>query len=432
MQKKIALFLVLFFIISFGLFAQGENLTIKIAVIGPGSELYFWWGHIALVIENSITGRSQFYDYGIFSFDDENFFYNFAFGRLTYSCGASRTDVNILFYQWTNRSVVFYTLDLPAETKLKVKEFAEINVLPENSDYAYHHFKDNCSTRIRDLIDYATDGQFMEKYGHMPSNFTLRDHVRRHTWFFPPADWALNFWMGQVIDRPITVWEDMFLPSEVGKRINEFWYTDVNGIYRKLVPNEDAIELIFACTGRPGVLEAPRKQWPINLAFSIVLSLVFGFFFYLYSKGKRVGRVLAGISMSLYGLILGAASLLLYFMNIFTDHDYTNQNYNMIFGTPLLLAAVPIGLFYAFTKSSQKLKIYDELLRLLFLLTSIGIVISMLIKILPWFYQQNLPDQLLMLPISLVFAFQPVGLRSCLEKYFKSTIFTPIKGKKHK
>ena len=413
-QKK-AVLLIFFLICSFAVFAQEDNLTLKVAVIGPGDELYFWWGHIALIIEDSARGRSLFYDYGLFSFDNENFFYNFAVGRLLYSCGVSPTEINFEVYKNTNRDIIVYTLDLPEETKIKVRDFASINVRPENRDYYYHHFKDNCSTRIRDIIDIAVDGQFAGLYKHEKSRFTLRQHVRRHTWFSPPADWALNFWMGQVIDRPITVWEDMFLPSEVGRLIDGFYYTDINGQRRKLV---SSVEIVNRAQNRPIVLETPRTQWPLQTAFSLALSVIFGFFFFLQSRNIRLGRTMAGISMSLCGLVFGFASLLLYFMNIFTNHDYTYENINMVFGTPLLLAAFPFGIGYAAAKSQKKQKKYGELLRIIWLLCALGVIVSMALKLLPMIYQDNLTDQMLLLPIALVFSCQPIGLKETLEKYF--------------
>jgi len=417
MTKKI-LFISLILLFAFGtvLFAEGEDLTIKIAVMGPGDELYFWWGHIGLMIDDAFTGRSNFFDYGLFSFDNENFFFNFAFGRLLYSCGASSTERNLAGYILTNRDVKIYTLDLGPQDRKRVKDFAELNVLPQNRDYYYHHFKDNCSTRIRDIIDFATDGQFKEQYENAAGRFTLRQHVRRHTWFSPAADWILNFWMGQVIDKPITMWEDMFLPSEVGRNIEDFWYTDSDGNRRKLVTDT---EVINTAINRPRVLDIPRKQWPRELAFSLVLAAIFGFFFFLQEKNRKAGRVLSGISISLAGLVFGFASLLLYFLNLFTNHDYTYQNTNMLFATPLLLAAFPLGICYALTKKQDKLVLYGALIRIIWLLTVIGIIISMLIKVLPQFYQQNLTDQMLMLPIALVFSFQPLRLKEELGVFIK-------------
>ena len=416
MTKKIILLTaLLLFMSSVFLWAQGENLTVKIAVLGPGDEVYFWWGHIALIIEDSVTGRSRFYDYGIFSFDNENFYYNFAFGRLLYSSGVSSTENNVNLAIHRNRGIVFYTMDLPPQTRIRVRDFVENNVLPENRDYYYHHFRDNCSTRIRDIIDLATDGQFKEQYGQAPGRFTLREHIRRYTWFSPVMDWILNFWMGQVIDVPITEWDDMFLPAEVGARINDFMYTDLNGVRRKLVSD---MQTIHKPESRPAVLDMPRKQWPRQLVFSLVLSAIFGFFFFLYAKKIRAGRILAGISMSLSGLVFGMAGLTLYFLVLFTNHDYTWQNNNMIFCTPLLLAAVPLGISFAFTKKTDKLIFYGALLRLIWLLTALGILVSMVIKLLPQFYQQNLTDQMLMLPIALVFALQPAGLREVINRFF--------------
>ena len=437
MIKKSVLLLLLTVVLNANISAQEDTLTLKVAVMGPGDQLYFWWGHIALIIEDSSNDTAKmlremgynfplmiedsskitgyFFDYGIFSFDNDNFFYNFAFGRLLYSCGVSTAERNLNNYKRTNRDITIYTLDLPPETKRKVRDFAVRNVLPENRDYYYHHFRDNCSTRIRDIIDLATDGQFKKEFGNKVTGFTLRNHVRRHTYFSPAADWFLNFLMGQVIDYPVTVWEDMFLPSEVGKRIKDFRYIDVNGKERKLV---SSVEIVNQAKNRPPVLEKPHKQWIWELIFSLALSAIFAFFFFLHKKDIKAGRVLAGVSMSLCGLFFGFAGLLLYFMNLFTNHDYTYQNTNMIFCTPLPLVAVPFGICYAITKNQKKLQAYGELLRLIWLLSVLGVFISMLIKILPGFYQDNLTDQMLILPIALTFTLQPTGLKETLEKYF--------------
>jgi hypothetical protein len=394
---------------------QGKDLTVKIAVMGPGDQLYFWWGHIALVIDDAYTGQVRFYDYGLFSFESDHFFTNFALGRLLYSCGVSPAGNNIAVYVNTNRDVVMYTLDLPPETRAKVRDFAENNVLPENRNYFYHHFRDNCSTRIRDIIDLAVDGQFKQQYGSAPGRFTLRQHVRRHTWFSPFADWILNFLMGQDIDTPISVWEEMFLPAEVGNRIFDFRYTDSNGVSRQLVTDKEVINLAI---GRPPVLDVPRKQWNYELICGLALSILLGLFFFIQAKKPAAGQIILGISHSIFGLFFGFAGLLLFFMSTFTNHDYTYHNANLIFANPLLLAAVPLGICYAKSPNFNTRLFSESLLRLIWLLVALGIFASMLIKLTPWFWQQNLTDQMLLLPIALVLSLEPVGLRAVLERIF--------------
>ncbi|MDR2478255.1 MAG: DUF4105 domain-containing protein [Treponema sp.] len=394
---------------------RGEDLTLKIAVMGPGDELYFWWGHIALVIEDAHTGQSRFYDYGLFSFKSDHFFSNFALGRLLYSCGASPASSNIAVYVNTNRDVVLYTLDLPPEKREEVRDFAERNILPENRDYFYHHFKDNCSTRIRDIIDLAVDGQFKQQFGSAPGRYTLRQHVRRHTWFSPFADWILNFLMGQDIDTPVTIWEEMFLPAEVGTRIAGFWYTGSDGVSRQLAART---ETVYKAYNRPPVLDVPRRQWPRELAFSLALALLLGLLFTLQAKKPAAGQVLLGISHSILGLVFGIAGLLLFFMSLFTNHDYTYHNANLLFANPLLLAAVPLGINYARARNYNERLTSEALLRLLWLLTVLGIVLSMLIKLTPWFWQQNLTDQMLLLPVALILSLEPLGLWRLLERIF--------------
>ncbi|MDR2102726.1 MAG: DUF4105 domain-containing protein [Treponema sp.] len=325
-----------------------DRLTVKIAVMGPGDELYFWWGHIALVIEDRITGRSLFYDYGLFSFDNENFFVNFALGRLLYSCGVSPAERNYQGYIRTNRDISIYTLDIPAEAKEKVRRFAEINVLPENRDYYYHHFRDNCATRIRDILDLAVDGQFKERFAQAPGRYTLRQHVRRHTWFSPFFDWLLNFLMGQDIDQPLTIWEEMFLPGEIGARIRDFRYIDPAGKERPLV---SAVETLNRAVNRPEVLDAPRRQWPRELLLGFLIAGVSAGLL-LRNRGKAgFPRLCLGMLQSCLGLFFGLAGAVLFFMTFFTNHDYTYHNSNILYINFLLLGAVPLGIISAFTKN---------------------------------------------------------------------------------
>ena len=372
----------------------GENLTIKIALIGPGTELYFWWGHIGLLIEDHARGTSTFYDYGIFSFDNENFFTNFAMGRLIYSSGASEAERNYYIYRVTNRDIILYTLDLAPEIRERVRLFAEENVLPENRDYFYHHFKDNCSTRIRDIIDFALEGQFKEAFGTAPGRFTFREHIRRHMWFAPVEDWYLNFLMGRDIDKPITIWEEMFLPSEVAKRITDFTYIDPQGVERTLVSN---VETLNQSINRPAVLDAPPETWHHSLFLGLIISAIL----MLFTLLKKKTSVPLGISHSLLGIFWGLSGTLLFFMSFFTDHDYTYNNINVVFVNPLLLAAIPLG-FMSVSKNIKKRLFAEKLLKFLWTYVFFSCIIAMVINRFPGFLQQNQATEALVIPFSLL------------------------------
>ena len=391
---------------------RGDDLTIKVSVIGPGDELYFWWGHIGLVVQDNITGQAFFFDWGVFSFDNDNFFLDFAFGRPIYSCMVSTIESSFNVYRRTNRDIILYTLDIPAERKEAVLQFAENNMLPENRDYRYHHFDDNCATRIRDIIDYALEGQFKAKYGNMPSRFTLRQHVMRHTWFNPFIDWILNFWMGQVIDRPITVWDDMFLPSEIGKLINEFHYIGPDGRERQLV---SSVEIVNSSVSRPIVLDEPRLQWPVNLLATLIFAIILVFLYYRTGETKAF-RVFLGLLQSLFGIIFGIAGSMLFFMMIFTDHDYTFQNSNIIFVNPIFLALVPLGIILAYSRNEKKLYNSVKYSKVLWVYVFFGGLITSIIKHFPIFYQQNQVTQVMVIPLALVMFFLLTRLGKRLGK----------------
>jgi len=397
-RRKAAAMLLLFFLPVFSLFCQntrGDALTLKIAVIGPGDELYFWWGHIGLVVEDKISGKSRLFDWGVFSFENENFFLNFAYGRLVYSCMVSNAEYNFNNLIITNRDITLYTLDLPRDKKEAVIRFAENNILPENRDYNYHHFKDNCATRIRDIIDLALDGQFKADFINERSRFTLRQHVRRHTWFNPFFDWLLNFLMGQDIDRPITVWDDMFLPSEIAMRIKDYHYIDSAGNDRSLV---SSVEVMNRSFGRPVVLDTPRKQWPRELFASLVFSALIVSVYLFFGKKKFV---ILGLAQSLLGLFFGISGSVLFFMTFFTDHDYTYHNSNVFFVNPLFFAAVPLGLIFAFTNNEKKRFVATRLSRAFWTYILLGGLLTMVIKLSPAFYQQNQVTQALVMPVAL-------------------------------
>ena len=109
---------------------------------------------------------------------------------------------------------------------------------------------------------------------------------------------------------------------------------------------------------------------------------------------------------------------MLFFLSNFTEHDYTFNNANLLFANPLLLAAIPLGVRYAVSDNYNKRLRPELMLRLLWLFVVLGIFASMLIRLTPWFWQDNLTDQMLMLPIALALSLEPLGLRRMLGRVF--------------
>jgi hypothetical protein len=199
----------------------------------------------------------------------------------------------------------------------------------------------------------------------------------------------------------------MFLPSEIGLRINNFSYTGRDGRQRFLV---SSVETINTSQGRAEVLDTPRELWPGGLLASLFLSELLVLFYLLW--GKRNGfKTLLGITNSLLGFFFGIAGSVLFFMTFFTDHDYTYNNSNVFFVNPLFLAAIPFGLTFAFSSSDKKSTNSRRLLEALWIYIFIGGAITLAINFTPVFYQQDYVTHALLLPLTLTMIFTIARLK---------------------
>lgn len=87
------------------------------------------------------------------------------------------------------------------------------DIRPEYRDYFYDHFFDNCTTRLRDMVDDAFTGEL--KQGTTTSYFPETFRYLGKRGFGPWQDYLgfTDFFGGRTLDRPPTVWESMFLPD---------------------------------------------------------------------------------------------------------------------------------------------------------------------------------------------------------------------------
>ncbi|MDR1025441.1 MAG: DUF4105 domain-containing protein [Treponema sp.] len=372
-----------------------DDLVLKVVVFGPSDEIFIWWGHAALVVENTRWNYSRIFDWGIFSYPSDNFLQDFLNNQVQYNSAVEYLDFQP--YIDEDRDITVYTLDLEADQKERILAYAENNVLPENRYYNYHEFRDNCSTRIRDIIDLGTGGQLKEWAAHSSGRFSIRQHIRRFTWFRPVWDWFLDFLMGRDLDAAITVWDEMFLPVEVGRHIVDFSYTDSTGASRRLVRS---VEILNSSKERPPVLSAAPRRWPGDLLLGMLPAALVPGFRVLRKKKPLAGRIVWGVFQGIVGLALGILGFVLLYALYFMKNDYIQQNINLLFINPLLLAAAPLGLFAA-ARRMQSIK-PEKCLKILWVCVAAAGLLSLLLRVLPFFSQQNQATLALVLPAAVL------------------------------
>lgn len=363
-----------------------DDLTIKLAEVGPGEDFFLWFGHTGFIVEDSAKGESYFYDFGVFSFDDKNFLSNFIFGKFIYSVESTKFIYYIMRIKSINRSLHTLTLNLDKEIKVELAKKLYLNSKPPNNEYNYRHFDNNCSTIIRDYIDYAVYGQLKKTANNTSARMTLREHLRRHTYHNFFADWMYMFILSGIVDKPatgenFTAWDEMYIPSEIERNINNFKYINIDG---KSVPLVIGREEIYKGEGRPPVLENYIELWPSGLIAGIILALIPIILTLIYLKYNRLGLIL-GLYTCIIGFFFGILGSLLFFMDNFTAHFVMFNNENLFIINPLTLAALPLGILFMLKKKTAPL-----LLFIVWGVITLLCLAMLILKLFGIFYQSNM------------------------------------------
>lgn len=378
--------------------SKPEDLYIHLVTFGPGGgmDVPSYFGHNAVIVEDTRWRSSRVYNYGMFDFGPD-LLPKFLMGRLQFWVGETPTAATLRAYQDDNRSVRIQTLDLPDDKELELAKFFADNVLPENRYYLYHHYFDNCATRVRDAIDDITDGQLKEATSQ-PARLSLRGHTRRLTHQLVPLELLLMFWMNDEIDQPIQVWDEMFLPEELERVMSTFEYTDEDGVRRRLVAKTT---VVFEADREPPP-EKPAVLWPFTLLFGLLFgggAAALGYIRSQPTNGSTALRVLFGGLNLLAGLLIGVPALMLFLMSSFTEHTVTYWNENLLLANPITFVAAVLAPFIMFGKRwASRAMAYGW-----YALAITGLL-AVLLKVLPAFDQDNLLSITMILPMNLGFA----------------------------
>jgi hypothetical protein len=340
---------------------------------GPGEIYWQRFGHNAIWIRDPGLGLDHVFNFGFFDFQQQGFFLRFLQGRMLYFSAARPARDEFAGYIDENRSIRAQKLDLSAQQKLRLVEYLLQEVRPENRDYLYDYYYNNCSTRVRDAIDGVLGGILKSEFDPLPAGQTLRDHTRRLT--------AGDFWLylgvqvglGPRADRMVSRWDEMFIPGELAQTVEAVEFTGA-GLSRPLVL-EDVV--LYQSTLDPPPA-TPRAWWPGYLLGS--LGVVLAAWLLCRFTSQTVARRLSRSWLVLSGLV----GLVLAFLWLGTDHAITAMNLN-------LLVFSPLWLVLAFWKRGEKVG--------LFIIAGLS-VLALIMTLLPP-YQYTLDVLAAFLPVNL-------------------------------
>ncbi|MCB0282999.1 MAG: DUF4105 domain-containing protein [Calditrichaeota bacterium] len=370
--------------------SKAENLEISLITFSPGDYLTDWFGHTAIAVQDTFYNYARVYNFGLFSFDD-GFINRFVMGRLIFWAGDASLGAIMSRYMKANRTISYQVLNIENDKKLELAKELANAVLPENSHYLYHHYEENCATRLRDLIDKAVDGQ-LYKSTQDPAEYTYREHTRRYTAQSPLMQWLLMFLMNDSIDKPIKQWDEMFLPDELAKYVGQL----------KLENNLPLVSrsFVYFDSHRPSI-PGQTSQLPLWTIFTGLFLAGFTILLAVRVKqGKRLFNIIFMIYSAIITLVFGFIGSSLFFMSMFTDHLVTQGNENLLLANPVTLVVFFLTIASVFSRSKK----LQRGIYYLWLGLAITSILAILLKIIPVFDQDNYMIIAVLLPVNAAFA----------------------------
>ncbi|HEY8659236.1 MAG TPA: DUF4105 domain-containing protein [Hanamia sp.] len=323
-------------------FAQSDSCHLRISILTatPGEELYSTFGHSALRVTDSTNNSDIVYNYGTFNFDEPNFYIKFVRGKLPFYLSTDYFDNFIVEYQQENRGITEQVLNLTCSEKYRINELLQENMLGPNRVYKYDFTFDNCTTRLRDLIEKTTDSTV--HFGEaLKMKETFRDLIYEYL-NYGDKQWSklgIDILLGSKTDAIMKPREVMFLPDYLMKTFDS---STIEA--RPLVAEKHSL---FKINYSP--IEKDNLTHPLFI-FTCLFVLVA---LLSYSKNLFIQKFISAFDGFLF-FIIGLLGILLVFMWFGTDHIMCRNNYNLLWAWPTNIVAA----FYIHSKKSWAKKYF--------------------------------------------------------------------------
>ncbi|MBP9896907.1 MAG: DUF4105 domain-containing protein [Gemmatimonadales bacterium] len=304
---------------------------VYLVTMGPGETVYERYGHNAIWVRDTVDGTDIVYNYGTYDFghsaaETARFVGRFAMGRPQYWLGTMTMGQTIEVYTHYKRDVELQQLALPAAKRIELAQLLATNALPENRVYTYDYFLDNCSTRVRDMLNRVLDGALQEATTGVPAEGSFRFHTHRSLTNDPPMYLGILLALGPAADAPLDQWGEMFLPAKLQERMRELRVPGEDGRELPLVARE--VRLLEMGVYRVEAAPPTWGGWLLLVGSAAALLILTG-----RAEGPAgvAGRVAATVWLSLAGI----GGMVLLFLWFATNHVASAWNHNLFFLTPL-------------------------------------------------------------------------------------------------
>ena len=383
---------------------EGGAIRVYLVTMGPGDLVWEKFGHNALWVVDPATGIDDAYNYGLFDFAQENFVSRFIQGRMLYWMQGIDGPATLRHYLGDNRDVWVQELNLAPAQKVALRDFLRWNEREENRFYRYDYYRDNCSTRVRDALDRVLGGTMRAQFDTVPTGTTYRSHTARLTASSVAEYSGLMVGLGPAADRPITAWEEMFLPLKVRDRVRTLTTAGPDGRPVPLVLSERHLP----SSGRETERDEPPNRIPWYLLGGVLLGAAF---VGLGRAAPRSGAARFGFAAlsGVWLVLVALGGVVLAGLWGWTDHAIAYRNENLFQFDPL---AIPLVLLVPCLAYGARWAARPA--ALLMLAVAALAVLGFVLQVLPGLDQTNGEIIALALPAHLGLAWAVLRLRDAV------------------
>ena len=307
--------------------AQGEGLSLaetlspqaqfSVLTASPGQDLYAAFGHTAFRLHDPALALDLVFNYGTFVVD-EGFYLRFVQGRMDYRLGVERYPRFQQLYLRQGRALHEHVLHLSEEDVRALADFLERNALPENATYAYDFFRDNCASKVIDVLEEVLGSDRMDTHC-APTDSTYLEALRPFMAGLPWTGWGMELILGAEASSPMPTCGHAFLPDVLAAQLEDM---TLDG-----QPLAFPREVVFPAEGRwhAGLTpDSPGRSAPVNFTWGLVawLAVLWGF----RSRLGRAGKVLSRATVGILAVLTTLMTVLFTAMLLFTDHNDTWWN----------------------------------------------------------------------------------------------------------
>jgi hypothetical protein len=318
--------------------AGGTEPVVELVTIGPDHAIDGRFGHTLLRVVDAESGMDDVYDFGVADFQRPDFIAEVAMGRARFRLQRSSAQTRFESYAIRDRQIDAQRLNLTGDQITHLIERLGWNLLPENAEYAYDDVGDNCSTRLRDLLNDVTGGAVQLAAYDMSIERTYREDILDAGSGRLLAPIAYDLLTGPRAENRVGAWQLSFLPHRL-RGVLAVAENPAFGEGALLVASERVLHRREAAPAAEGSVRVARR-W--IMASGAVLGLFFGFIGFTAWRTRRSVKWLArlaGLVLIQTSALFGSLGLALLPIALLSDGGIwtDNQNAWLFFPSDLLL-----------------------------------------------------------------------------------------------